>query len=57
MVLAHEKKCACKDFHAQHGFSLETENGEGSRWTFDLQQQSIACPEWIKLNTLTGVPN
>lgn len=51
------KNAPAKDFYAQHGFSLQTENGEGSRWTFDLQQQSIACPEWIKLHTLTGVPN
>ncbi len=52
-----KKNVPAKDFYAQHGFSLEAQDGEGFRWTLDLRQQSIACPEWIKLNVLTGVPN
>jgi FkbH-like protein len=48
------KNAPARDFYAQHGFQLLEENGEGSIWTFDLQQNTIATPEWIRLTTGKG---
>jgi FkbH-like protein len=53
--LPTKKNVPAKDFYAQHGFQLDKQTSEGSCWTLDLREQSIACPEWIKLNVLTGV--
>ncbi len=55
--LPTKKNVPAKDFYAQHGFQPDKETSEGSCWTFDLGGQSIPCPEWIKLNILTGVNN
>ena len=43
-----------REFYAQHGFSMQTQNGEGSLWTFDLSDQQIPCPEWIQLHAEIG---
>ena len=53
--LPTKKNVPAKDFYAQHGFQLEQQTSDGSRWSLDLRTQSIASPEWIKLNVLTGV--
>jgi FkbH-like protein len=55
--LPTKKNVPAKDFYALHGFQLEKQASEGSCWTLDLQQQTVTCPEWIKLNVLTGVNN
>ena len=55
--LPTKKNLPAKDFYAQHEFQLEQQTSEGSWWTLDLQRQSVACPDWIKLNVLTGVHN
>jgi FkbH-like protein len=43
------KNTPCREFYGQHGFELQSQNGEGSVWVLNLQQSQIACPEWIKL--------
>ena len=48
------KNAPARDFYAQHGFQLLEENGDGSIWTFDLQRNTIAIPEWIRLKTGKG---
>jgi len=55
--LPTKKNAPARDFYAQHGFTLEAEGQDGTEWTFDLQEGEIACPEWIRLNVLTGVQN
>src|SRR5581483_1104013 len=49
-----KKNAPAKEFYSQHGFQLESENGNGLRWELDLKQHPIARPEWIKLNVMNG---
>jgi FkbH-like protein len=55
--LPTKKNAPAKEFYAQHGFQLCTQNGDGSLWELDLKQHSIAFPEWIKLNKIDGGNN
>jgi len=55
--LPTKKNVPAKDFYAQHEFQLDQQTSNGSCWSFDLQRQTIPCPDWIKLNVLTGVHN
>jgi FkbH-like protein len=52
--LPTKKNAPAKEFYAQHGFQLQTQNGEGSLWDLDLKQHPIPFPEWIKLNKIDG---
>jgi FkbH-like protein len=52
--LPTKKNAPAKDFYAQHGFELHTQNSDGSLWQLDLKQHPIAWPEWIKLNKIDG---
>lgn len=52
--LPTKKNAPARDFYAQHGFQLETQNGEGGLWTLDLREHTIAMPEWIKLKSHEG---
>jgi FkbH-like protein len=52
--LPTKKNAPARDFYAQHGFQLQSQNGEGSFWTLDLRQKTIAMPEWIRLKTNEG---
>ena len=45
--LPTRKNAPAKDFFAKHGFELVEENGEGSRWSYDLAKP-MACPDWIR---------
>ena len=42
------------EFYSRHSFDLQSENGEGSFWTFDLNRRVIVCPDWIKVMVLNG---
>jgi FkbH-like protein len=52
--LPTNKNAPARDFYAQHGFQLQKQNAEGSFWTLDLRQQTIAMPEWIRLKINEG---
>jgi len=52
--LPTRKNAPAKNFYAQHGFTLESRNGDGDLWVLDLQKARIACPEWVKLRILAG---
>lgn len=41
------KNAPAKDFFAKHGFERLEENGEDSRWSYDLTKP-MACPDWIR---------
>ncbi|MCU1295976.1 MAG: FkbH like protein [Acidobacteriaceae bacterium] len=49
-----KKNLPAKEFYPQHGFQLESQNGDGLRWALDLKEHPIAHPEWIKLNVMNG---
>jgi len=53
-IYPYQENAPARDFYAQHGFQLLEENGDGSIWTFDLQRNTIAIPEWIRLKTGKG---
>lgn len=55
--LATKKNVPAKDFYSQHGFTLQSSNGEGSLWVLDLQHSRLECPEWVKLRVLVGEKN
>ena len=38
-----------REFYSRHSFDLQSEDGEGSFWTFDLNRRVIVCPDWIKV--------
>jgi FkbH-like protein len=52
-----KKNAPAKEFYAQHGFQLHSQNGDGSLWEIDLTLHPIAFPEWIKLNKIDGGNN
>lgn len=52
--LPTKKNSPARDFYAQHGFKIQKQNEEGSFWTLDLRQQTIAMPEWVRLKTNEG---
>jgi FkbH-like protein len=52
--LPTKKNAPARDFYSQHGFQLQKQNREGTLWTLDLRQQTIAMPEWIRLKTNQG---
>lgn len=51
--LPTKKNSPAKNFYAQHGFTQESANGDGSLWALDLQN-NIACPDWVKLRVPAG---
>jgi FkbH-like protein len=52
--LPTKKNASAKDFYASHGFYPVLENEKGCLWALDLPQQSVRCPEWIKLSIADG---
>jgi len=50
--LPTKKNAPARNFYSEHGFTLESENGTGSWWTFDLRTQEIPCPAWIELKLI-----
>jgi len=55
--LPTRKNAPARNFYSQHGFQLESENGEGSLWSLDLTQQQIPFPNWIELKLIDGENN
>jgi FkbH-like protein len=53
--LPTRKNAPAQNFYSQHGFRLESENGDGSLWVFDLTRQQIPFPAWIELKIADGV--
>jgi FkbH-like protein len=52
--LPTRKNAPVRTFYSQHGFELEGENGEGSRWVLNLADRMISCPDWIELKVIEG---
>ena len=48
------KNVPAESFYRDHGFSLVNENENGSRWVLSLSEESIRCPEWIRLVVVNG---
>jgi FkbH-like protein len=48
------RNAPAKHFYEQNGFTLESSNGDESRWVLDLQKVRIACPEWVKFRLPVG---
>lgn len=44
----------CRDFYSRHGFSCESQSGEGSRWAKDVASRT-PCPEWITIRSEEAV--
>lgn len=44
-----KKNDLAKEFYAQHNFHAVEQNGRGELWSLDLDNNEIACPEWIQL--------
>jgi FkbH-like protein len=47
--LPTKKNAPAQDFYRDHGFNESNRTGEGTLFTFDLTQSTIATPEWIKI--------
>jgi FkbH-like protein len=47
--LPTRKNAPAKDFYPKHGFERVEENGEGSRWSYDLSRP-MECPDWIRFS-------
>jgi FkbH-like protein len=47
------KNAPAKDFYPSHGFDCAETMAEGSRWEFDMGQEGIAPPPWIKRRVQT----
>jgi FkbH-like protein len=52
-----KKNSPAREFYSQHGFILDSQNSEGTIWTFDLRERRIACPDWVKLTIPGGGQN
>jgi FkbH-like protein len=52
-----KKNAPAKDFYLQHGFTVESRDGEGTLWVLDLQSARVDCPDWIKMSVLAGERN
>ena len=52
-----KKNAPARDFYARHGFRLLEEKPDGSIWTLNLQDHTIATPDWIRLKTNKGAHN
>jgi len=46
--LPTKKNAPARDFYARHGFRLQDDTAEGSKWVLDLPQHQVRCPEWIE---------
>ena len=51
-----KKNAPAREFYAQHGFELQSQNADGALWALDPAQHPIASPPWIKLEGVTGEP-
>jgi len=51
------KNAPARDFYRNHGFHLESQDGDGSLWSLDLNQETVPYPEWIRLNINVGGRN
>ena len=52
-----KKNAPAREFYSQHGFILDSQNGEGTVWTLDLRNRQIACPDWVKVTINRGGQN
>lgn len=52
--LPTKKNVPAGAFYSQHGFQLQSQDGEGSLWVLDLTRASVPRPEWIKMNIANG---
>jgi FkbH-like protein len=49
-----KKNAPAREFYSQHGFQLESQNGDGAVWTLNLHEKQIDCPAWINLVSNNG---
>jgi FkbH-like protein len=47
--LPTRKNSPAKNFYPQHGFTQESNNGEGSLWILDLRKSALSCPDWVRV--------
>jgi len=47
--LPTKKNAPARDFYERHGFQRVEESGGGSKWSLDLPQHQVRCPEWIEM--------
>jgi FkbH-like protein len=55
--LPTRKNAPAREFYPLHGFRPETHLGEDGVWSLNLQEQKIACPDWVKLSNFNGGHN
>lgn len=55
--LPTRKNAPARNFYSQHGFELQSQNGDGSLWVLDLHQVTVSPPAWIKMNIANGGKN
>jgi len=48
--LATKKNAPAQHFYREHGFEEAQKSDDGVLWKIDLNQKSIAPPEWIRVN-------
>ncbi len=54
--LPTKKNAPAKDFYPSHGFAMLKEDSTGALWALDLNEQSLPCPEWVRMTVLNGDP-
>lgn len=47
--LPTKKNAPAKEFYPAQGFRLLSEHDSGTLWAIDLEDATIACPQWIRL--------
>lgn len=52
--LATKKNAPASNFFRQNGFQCESQNGSGTFWVLDLQNEHIHCPDWINVKVPNG---
>ncbi len=52
--LPTRKNAPAGEFYPNHGFQVVEKSGEGTLWALDLEEDRVACPEWIRLDIVEG---
>jgi FkbH-like protein len=52
--LPTKKNAPASNFFRENGFQCESQNGSGSFWVLDLQNEHIHCPDWIDIKAPHG---
>lgn len=52
--LPTKKNAPASNFFRENGFQCESQNGSGSFWVLDLENDNIHCPDWINVKVPIG---